>query len=79
LELYRETYAMNDDDLAADLLDGIPAIAAFLGLPVRRTYDLAEKRKLPLFKLGHRKWQGRKSTLRRHIESLDATRVEART
>jgi excisionase family DNA binding protein len=64
---------MKDDDLAADLLDGIPAIAAYLGLPVRRTYELAEKKKLPLFKLGDRKWQGRKSTLRRHIESLDQT------
>ena len=63
---------MKDDDLAADLLDGIPAIAAYLGLPVRRTYELAEKRKLPLFKLGDRKWQGRKSTLRRHIEGAEA-------
>jgi hypothetical protein len=32
---------MKDDDLANDLLDGIPAIAAFLGLSVRMTYDLA--------------------------------------
>lgn len=62
---------LHSDDLAADLLDGIPAIAAFLGLPVRRTYELAEKKKLPLFKMGKRKWQGRKSTLRRHIESLE--------
>ena len=50
---------MHDNELAADLLDGIPAIAAYLGLPVRRTYELAEKKKLPLFKLGDRKWQGR--------------------
>ncbi len=68
---------MADDDLATDILDGIPAIAAFLGLPIRRTYDLAEKKKLPLFKLGDRKWQGRKSTLRRHIEGLDARRGAA--
>lgn len=61
---------MNENDLAADLLDGIPAIAAFLGLPVRRTYDLAEKKKLPLFKLGDRRWQARKSTLLHHIEKL---------
>jgi hypothetical protein len=65
---------MADDNLAADILDGIPAIAAFLGLPVRRTYELAEKKKLPLFKIGGRKWQGRKSTLRRHIERLDTPR-----
>jgi len=64
-----------DNDLAADLLDGIPAIAAYLGLPVRRTYELAEKKKLPLFKLGDRKWQARRSTLRRHIEELDARRA----
>ena len=62
---------MANDDLAADLLDGIPAIANFLGLPVRRTYELAEKRKLPVFKIGDRKWQARKSSLRRHIDGLD--------
>jgi len=67
-----------DNDLAADLLDGIPAIAAYLGLPVRRTYELAEKKKLPLFKLGDRKWQARRSTLRRHIEELDARRPKNR-
>jgi excisionase family DNA binding protein len=64
---------MHDNELAADLLDGIPAIAAYLGLPVRRTYELAEKKRLPLFKLGDRKWQARRSTLRRHIEELDRT------
>jgi hypothetical protein len=63
---------MKDDDLANDLLDGIPAIAAFLGLSVRMTYDLAEQRRLPLFKLGGKKWQGRKSTLLRRIENLEA-------
>jgi hypothetical protein len=63
---------MADDDLATDLLDGIPAIARFLGLSTRRVYELAEKKRLPLFKLGNRKWQGRKSTLRRHIDGLDA-------
>jgi len=41
-------------------------------LSVRRTYELAEKKRLPLFKLGRRKWQARKSTLRRHIEGLDS-------
>lgn len=65
---------MANDDLAADLLDGIPAIASFLGLPVRRAYDWAEKRKIPVFKIGDRKWQARKSSLRRHIENLEAPR-----
>jgi excisionase family DNA binding protein len=62
---------MPDNDLAADFLDGVPAIAAFLGLPARRVYELAEKKRIPAFKLGDGKWQARKSTLRRHIESLE--------
>ena len=43
---------MKDDDLANDLLDGIPAIAAFLGLSVRMTYDLAEQRRPRCSSLG---------------------------
>lgn len=67
---------MADDDLAGDMLDGIPAVAAYLKIPVRRAYELAEKGKLPLFKFdGGRKWQGRKSTLRRHVERLEAQSV----
>jgi hypothetical protein len=41
---------------------------------VRRAYDWAEKRKIPVFKIGDRKWQARKSSLRRHIENLEAPR-----
>ena len=66
---------MGNDDLAADLLDGVAAIAAFTGWPERRIYYLAERGQLPLFKMGDRKWCGRKSTLKRHIESLEAGRV----
>ena len=60
-----------DSDLASDLLDGVAEIAAFTGLPERRVYYLAERGLLPLFKIGDRKWQGRKSTLRQHISQLE--------
>jgi excisionase family DNA binding protein len=62
---------MADSDLANDMLDGIQEIAKFLGTPLRRTYDWAERGKIPAFKID-RKWQARKSTLRRHIERLEA-------
>jgi hypothetical protein len=63
---------MENEALAADLLDGVAAIAAFTGWPQRRVYYLAERGLLPLFKVGDRKWQGRKSTLRQHIAKLEA-------
>jgi excisionase family DNA binding protein len=62
---------METDDLASDMLDGMREIAAFLRIPERRCYDWAEKGKIPAFKVGERKWQARKSTLRRHIERLE--------
>jgi len=58
------------DDLADDLMTGIPAISKFLGWPERKTYYEAPR--LPLFKVGQRIWCGRKSTLRRYIEKLEA-------
>jgi hypothetical protein len=63
---------MADDGFTNDLLNGAGAIAAFLNQTARRTYHLLETGKLPAFKLGDRKWQARKSTLRRHIEALEA-------
>jgi hypothetical protein len=63
---------MADDDLKNDLLNGAEAIAAFLNQTERRIYHLLETGKLPAFKLGDRKWQARKSSLRRHIEALEA-------
>jgi hypothetical protein len=65
---------MENHDLADDLLDGVPAIAAFTGWSQRQIYHLAEKGKLPLFKIGDRKWQARKSTLRQHIANLESDR-----
>jgi hypothetical protein len=64
---------MADDDLADDLLDGVAEIAAFLGWTERRTYYAAERRIIPVFKMGERKWCARKSTLRQHIAALEAT------
>ena len=61
------------DDLADDLLTGVEAIAAITGAKKRAVYHLAETGRLPLFKMDERKWCGRKSTLRRHIDSLEAS------
>jgi excisionase family DNA binding protein len=66
---------MASEDLADDLLTGVEEIATFTGLTKREVYHLAPKGKLPVFKLGNRKWQARKSTLRAHIEKLEATNV----
>jgi excisionase family DNA binding protein len=66
---------MTVENLADDLLDGVPAIAAFLGLPQRRIYDLVEKKKIPAFKMGGGRWSARKSTLCAHIEKLEAQHV----
>lgn len=59
--------ALNDD-----LLVGIKAIANHLGRPEREIYYLAEKKMLPLFRWGEKKWAGKKSTLARHFEKLEA-------
>lgn len=67
---------MPEDNLADDLMSGVPAIAAFLGKSERQTYHLLERGKLPAFKIGDRKWEARKSTLRKHIESLETKHDE---
>lgn len=67
---------MENEDLATDLLDGVPAIAAFGGWSPRRTYYLAENELIPAFKIG-KKWAARKSTLRQHIAKLEARHAEA--
>jgi hypothetical protein len=66
---------MADDDLAGDLMAGVPAIAGFLGKTPRQIYHLLESKKLPAFKMGGQKegiWHARKSTLRRYFEQLEA-------
>jgi hypothetical protein len=67
---------MEAQDLADDLLSGVPAIAEFTGWPERRVYYLAEKKLIPLFKIGDR-WHGRKSTLRRYLDCPEAGSTEA--
>jgi hypothetical protein len=62
---------MENEDLASDLLDGVPAIAKFTGWSQRRVYYLAEQGLIPLAKVGDR-WTGRKSTLRRHLSDLES-------
>jgi hypothetical protein len=62
---------MADNELADDLLTGAGKIAVFIGKPPCTTYHLLENEKLPAFKLG-KIWHARKSTLRRHIEALEA-------
>lgn len=66
---------MAKEDLADDLLTGVEAIAAFTGLTKREIYHLAPKGKLPVFKVGDRKWCARRSTLKAHIEKLEAASV----
>jgi len=66
---------VQDEDLANDLLDGAPALATFTGWKERRVYYLAEKKLIPVFKIGD-KWCGRKSTLRRFLDGLEAGRSE---
>jgi len=68
---------METEALAADMLDGVAQISEFTGLTQRRVYYLAERGLLPLFKIGDRKWQGRKSTLRQHMAKLEARQAEA--
>ncbi len=55
--------------IADDLLDGGLAYAEYLGLPLRRVYDLLERGLLPGGKLGH-KWIGSKARVRRHYLEL---------
>jgi hypothetical protein len=63
---------MEVEAFGADLLDGMPAIARYYGCSERRGYYLAENKLIPAFKVGD-KWCARKSTLRKHIEKLEAS------
>ena len=58
-------------DLADDLLKGVHRIGLFLNEPDRRIRYMAEQNQLPVFKIG-RCLYGRKSTLLKHIEKLEA-------
>ena len=67
---------MSNDD-SSDLLNGVNAIAQYLNLTPRQVYYLAESHSLPLFKYGGTgQWRGRKSTLKRHIDTLERTAMK---
>ena len=63
---------MEVEALSDDLLDGMPSIARFYGCSERRGYYLAENKLIPTFKVGD-EWCARKSTLKAHIEKLEAS------
>jgi hypothetical protein len=59
------------ESIALDTLEGIEAIAGYIGKSQRRVYYLCETRQIPVFKLGG-KWHLRKSTYAAHIARLEA-------
>ncbi len=61
---------MQENDLADDLLEGADQIAAFMGWNRRRVFYAAERKLIPIFRVGSR-LSARKSTLRRHVEDLE--------
>jgi hypothetical protein len=62
---------MNGPDLSDDLLVGIKPIANWLKLPTRKVFYMAEKKHLPLFKIG-KQWAGRKSSILKRFEELES-------
>ena len=59
------------ETLANDLLEGIAEIGEFYGFGPRRTYYLAGRGLIPVFKIGNR-WCALRSASRAHIEQLQA-------
>jgi hypothetical protein len=55
-------------DLAGDILEGVPAISRFTGIPPTRVYCLCDHELLPAFKIGT-KWCALKSELRDALRS----------
>ncbi len=64
-----------NDDLANDLLEGADEIAAFMGWNRRRAFYAAERKLIPIFRVGNR-LSARKSSLRRRIEDLEQRATE---
>jgi hypothetical protein len=71
-----DTRTNEEAPVAEDTLRGVPAIAAFLGLPERVVYYRAERGLLPIIKVGDT-LELRKSRYRKLIERLE-TEAEAR-
>ncbi len=69
---------MDEINLADDLLEGAAEIAAFMGPKWnrRRVFYAAERKYLPIFRLGNR-LSARKSALRRRIEDLEQAQRDA--
>jgi hypothetical protein len=63
--------SMPESNIADDMTEGTPAIAAHIGKTERQTNYLLETKRLPAFKIGS-KWHMRKSTYRAYIERLEA-------
>ncbi len=64
-----------NDDLADDLLEGADEIAAFMGWNRRRVFYAAERKLIPIFRVGNR-LSARKSSLRRRIEDMEQRATE---
>ena len=63
---------MDKEDLnSADLLHGVPAIAAFMGLEERQARHLADTTNIPTFKIGGRIC-ARRSSLRAWLAECEA-------
>lgn len=60
--------------LSDDLMIGATALSAWLGIPERKVFYMAETKQLPLFKIGG-KLAGRKSTITQHITKLEQAQV----
>lgn len=56
--------------LSDDLMIGAAALAAWLGVPPRKVFYIAETKQLPFFKIGG-KLAARKSTIKEHIAKLE--------
>ncbi len=61
---------MYEIELADDLLEGADEIAAFMGWNRRRVFYAAERKLIPIFRIGNR-LSARKSKLLQHVEDLE--------
>jgi hypothetical protein len=61
--------------IADDLLEGCPAIGAFIGKNARETLWAIERGRLPAWREGH-KWCALKSALRRHFAEMATKTVD---
>ena len=66
---------MDEIELADDLLEGADEIGAFLDWNQRRVFYAAERKLVPIFRIGNRLC-ARKSSLRRRIEDLEQRAIE---